>query len=71
MNMRHIKSLAEKEAAFRGLSFEWRVGGSHHLMTLHRNGERRQIAISGSPRSGDNQIDWIRQDIRRISRELR
>lgn len=68
---RQVRKIAEREAAECGLSFSWEHGSSHPILVLSRGDRRRSFTVSGSPRSRTNQRNWIRQDVRRIARELR
>lgn len=53
-----------------GLFYEISNGGKHKILTVSKDNRQIRIPVSVSPRSGNNQIDWVRQDIRKAAREL-
>lgn len=69
MNREVLKAIQE-EAALCGLFYEISNGGKHKILTVSKDNHKIRIPFSTSPRSADNQKDWIRQNIRRGAREL-
>lgn len=67
---RPIRKFAEEEAERLGLQVSWSNGSKHPIMVVTKGDTSRSIAVAKSPRSKNNQFDWIRQDLRRLSKEI-
>lgn len=68
---REVIKAAKSEAALLGCSVEDCGKGSRgHLLKVTVGNVSRIIGISCTPRTGDNLVHWVRQDIRKCYRQL-
>lgn len=69
---KRVVRAADQEARRLGALVSFERGKKHPEMVITLAGQSRRIAVSSTPRTDrDNQIDWVRQDVRRLVRELR
>lgn len=66
-----VRDAAEEAATALGAQVSIEPGGKHYKLIVSKKGMKRTTALTAAPRTGvKNQIDWVRQDIRRLVREL-
>lgn len=64
-----VQAAAEMEARAQGVRVSFHKGSKHPwIMDVERGGQRRHISLSLN--NPQHQIDWIRQDVRRLARTL-
>jgi hypothetical protein len=69
---RKVREIAQAEASRSGASVSFEEGKKHIVMTLTLGGETRKLGLSRSTkiRRRDHREDWIKQDIRRLLKEI-
>lgn len=69
--MKRVFEAAREEAAKHGVEVAFERCKKHPRMVVSKGGQCRKITFSGSPRSDhQNQEDWARQAVRRLTRQL-
>lgn len=70
MQPRELKLIVNNECVKRDIEVEYVGSNGHHIFDLRKNGQRRRLSVASSPRSGENLKNWIRQDIKRLDKDL-
>lgn len=70
MNKRELKLVVDNVCKEHGIEVEYVGSNGHHIFDLHKNGQRRRLSVASTPRSGENLKNWIRQDIKRLDKDM-
>jgi hypothetical protein len=65
---RDVRNAATEEARQHNATVDFTRGGKHMLLRVTLKGVTRSTAIS--QKQGDNCLDWVRQNTRRLIREI-
>ncbi len=67
---RKLIRAAEEEASKFGASISSHLGGKHLIITVTLGGEYRKFTSNNKAAKLDHQIDWAKQNVRRIVKEI-
>ena len=67
---RKLRRVAEEEASKLGASVSFEHLTRHAALVVTLNGLSRSITIARSSRKLDHQLDWCRQNIRKLVKEI-
>lgn len=67
---RKLIGVAEEEASKFGASISSTMGSKHLIITVTLGGEHRRFTSNNKAAKLDHQMDWAKQNVRRIVKEL-